>query len=60
MRFLKKDTFGGRKGQVSIFVIIAIVAVAAIVLFFLFRGRFFGESVPAEFRPPFEYYQQCI
>lgn len=49
-----------KRGQVSIFIIIAIVVVAVIVLFFAFRGRFSLTSIPAEFVPIYNLYSQCI
>lgn len=49
-----------KKGQVAIFVIIALVIVGGIVLVYTFRDRIFGPSVPAELKPVFDYYQQCI
>ncbi len=49
-----------RKGQVSIFVIIAIVVVGAIVVLFAFRGNLFRNNVPAEFAPIYNTYDECI
>lgn len=47
-------------GQVTIFVIVAIVIVAAVVLFFAFRGRLGLSEVPAEFVPVYNLYSDCI
>ncbi len=49
-----------KKGQVAIFVIIALVIVGGIVVFFTFREQLFGPSIPAELKPAFDYYEQCI
>jgi hypothetical protein len=49
-----------RRGQMAIFVIIAIVIVAAIVIYFVFRGGIGAEDYPAELAPVFDYYQGCI
>ena len=35
------------RGQVAIFVIVALVIVAVIILLFVFRDSLFGESIPA-------------
>ncbi|NCN98626.1 hypothetical protein COU62_04635 [Candidatus Pacearchaeota archaeon CG10_big_fil_rev_8_21_14_0_10_35_219] len=48
-----------RKGQVSIFIIVAVIIVAVIVLFFVVRDRI-GEGVPAEFVPVYDFYSSCI
>tara|TARA_Y100000034_G_C6890951_1_gene409833 strand:+ start:104 stop:2044 length:1941 start_codon:yes stop_codon:yes gene_type:complete len=49
-----------RLGQVAVFVIIAIVVVAGIVLFFAFGSDLFGERIPAEFAPIYGVYEGCI
>jgi len=49
-----------RKGQISLFVIIAIVIVGAIVAFFAFRGNLSFGNIPAEFQPVYSSYDECI
>ncbi|MEM4259139.1 MAG: hypothetical protein QXS38_00005, partial [Candidatus Pacearchaeota archaeon] len=49
-----------KKGQVAIFVIIALVIVGGIIVFFTFGERLFGVSIPSELKPAFDYYEQCI
>lgn len=49
-----------KKGQVSIFVIIALAIAGIVVLFFVFRGSLFAEKIPAELQPVFDYYDSCI
>jgi len=49
-----------RKGQVAIFVIVAIVIVVAIVGFFLIRGSIQGTNIPGELQPVYSYYDGCI
>jgi hypothetical protein len=49
-----------KRAQVAIYVIVAIVLVAGILLFVFFRDQIGGEDVPAEFRPVFDYYLRCI
>ena len=48
------------KGQVTIFIIIAIVIVAVVALFFIFRTTVIGAVIPKEFEPVYSYYQSCI
>jgi len=47
-------------GQVTVFIIIAIVIVVVIVIFFSIRGGLFASSIPAEFRPVYNFYSECI
>lgn len=54
MSFIKK------RGQVSIFVIIAIVILAGAGVYFLARGNFGVSGVPASLEPVFNYYSECI
>ncbi|NCO11823.1 hypothetical protein GW924_04490 [Candidatus Pacearchaeota archaeon] len=49
-----------KRGQVSLFVIVAVIIVAAVVLFFALRGRFGIGGVPAEFLPVYNYYSECV
>jgi len=58
----REKSFGafGRKGQVSMFVIVALVIVVGIVVFFVVRSSVGSESIPAELAPVFEFYQSCI
>jgi hypothetical protein len=48
------------KGQVTIFVILALVIIGAIVTIFVFRDRLFVSEVPAEFLPVYQAYENCI
>jgi hypothetical protein len=50
----------GKKGQMTIFVIIAIVLVAGIVTFYALRGQIFVTQIPADLQPVFDYYASCI
>jgi len=49
-----------KRGQVTIFVIIAIALVAGILIYFVFKGQLFATEVPAEFKPIYNYYAECI
>ena len=49
-----------RQGQVTLFVIIAIILVGGILSYFVIRDRFGPDSVPVEFVPVYEYYLSCL
>lgn len=49
-----------KRGQVAIFVIIAIVIIAGVVVFFAVRGGFGIESIDPEFQPIYTAYSSCI
>jgi len=49
-----------KKGQVTIFIIVAIVIIAGIVGYFFLRGSFTGTSIPQELRPAYDYYISCL
>ena len=48
-----------KKGQVTIFIILAVLIVGALVAYFTLRGSF-GESVPEELLPVYDYYVSCL
>ena len=54
--FSKKN----RKGQVTIFIIIGIIIVAAVAIFFAFRGNLFGQNIPANIQPAYNSFLSCI
>src|SRR3989344_4738977 len=49
-----------KRGQVSIFVIIAIVIVGIVIAFFAFRGNLGIGGIPSELQPVFSAYTICI
>ena len=49
-----------KRGQVAIFIIIAIVIVFAIGLYFAIDADLFEESMPKNFEPVYEHYKSCI
>ncbi len=49
-----------KKGQMTIFIIIAIIIVALIGFYFFIRGNLSISGVPAELKPVFDYYGSCI
>jgi len=48
-----------KKGQVTIFIILAIVILAAVGGYFLLRGSF-TSSIPSDLRPVYDYYTSCL
>ncbi|MCK5321141.1 hypothetical protein KAJ38_01050 [Candidatus Pacearchaeota archaeon] len=49
----------GKKGQVTIFIIVAIVVVAAVLGYFALQSSFV-ESIPEDIRPVYDYYLSCV
>ena len=45
-----------RRGQVTLFIIIAIIVVVGILSYFFLRDRIGGVDIPVEFVPVYEYY----
>lgn len=54
------DRCRNKKGQVTIFIIIAIIIIAAAVLFLVFRGKTIKQNIPANLEPIYFYYLSCI
>ena len=50
----------GKRGQMTIFIIVAIAIVAIIAGYFAIRSKFQVSNVPVELNPVFDYYQSCI
>src|SRR3989338_8089867 len=49
-----------KRGQVAIFVIIAVVIVGLVVGFVAFRGKISLGGIPAELQPVFSHYESCL
>lgn len=49
-----------KRGQLAIYIIVAILIVGTIVLLYTFRGKIFPPSIPADFVPVFTNYESCI
>jgi len=49
-----------KKGQVTIFIILAILIVGAVLAYFALRGSFSGEVVPEDLKPVYDYYISCL
>jgi hypothetical protein len=49
-----------RKGQVTIFVIVGLIIIAAIAVLIVFRDSIFGDNIPASLAPVYSRYSECI
>ena len=49
-----------RKGQVTIFIIVAIVIVAGILAYFMLSGKIGKKALPQELAPVYSYFLSCI
>jgi len=49
-----------KKGQVTIFIILAIVIVVGIASYFILRSMVFEEPIPSELEPVYSYYLSCV
>ncbi len=54
------DKLFNKKGQLMIFVIIAIIIVAGAIIYFLVREKIIAGEIPSELRAVFDYYGKCI
>lgn len=52
--------FRNKRGQISVFIILAIVIIAGIVIYFMVRGDLFNPKIPGDFEPIYSYYLDCI
>ncbi len=60
MRDNNCNLIGNKRGQLSIFIIVAVIIVAGVVVYLAASGKIGGESIPVEFAPIYEYYASCI
>lgn len=51
---------GEKRGQVTIFIIIAVVVVAFVVGFFIFKDSIFQDSIPASIEPVYNTFLTCL
>jgi len=51
---------GNKRGQVTVFIIIAIVLVAGVIIFFQFRGGLTQQKIPAVFEPAYKNFLYCL
>jgi hypothetical protein len=49
-----------KRGQVTIFIILAILIVGAVVGYFALSGNIMGESIPEDLKPVYDYYVSCL
>ena len=52
--------FGQSKGQVTIFIIIAVILIGAIAIFFSIRGGLFVSEIPASIEPVYTSFLSCL
>jgi hypothetical protein len=48
------------RGQLTLFIILAIVVVGVVSIFFVFRGTIFVEKMPANFEPVYNTFLSCV
>jgi hypothetical protein len=49
-----------RKGQVTIFIIIAIIIVVGVIVFFVIRSGLMGKQIPASIQPVYNTFLSCL
>jgi len=49
-----------KRGQITLFIFIAVLLVASVGLYFMLRGKLILASVPPELKPPYQYFLSCI
>ena len=49
-----------KRGQVTIFIILAVLIVGAVIGYFVLSGNIMGESVPEDLKPVYDYYISCL
>lgn len=52
--------FQNRKGQVTIFIIIGIIIVAAVAIYLVVRGNLIGVNIPANIQPVYNNFLSCL
>ena len=57
---LKRGNRGDINGQTTVFIILAIVIVAIIAIYFVFRSNLSGEKVEPEVEPIYSFIENCI
>ena len=50
----------GKRSQIAIFVILALIIIAGIVGYFVLKDRIFGMRLPPEIQQVYDYYESCI
>lgn len=49
-----------KKGQVTLFIIVGVLLIGAIIGYFAMRGGLIGETVPEDLKPVYDYYVSCL
>lgn len=58
---VKENIFSmSKRSQITVFIIIAVVLVIGIGAYFLARNNVFGQTLPKEMEPVYDYYLSCI
>lgn len=57
---LKNNIIKSKLSQVTIFIILAIIIVAVVILFVLFSGKIATSNIPKDLEPVYSYYLSCI
>ena len=57
---MKNKNHSNKKGQLTVFIILAILIVIVIILFFIFKGNIFSNPIPKTIDPAYSYYISCI
>src|SRR3972149_5882483 len=55
-----KNIFNSKKGQVTIFIIIAIVIVGSVLVYFAVRNGAFQQNIPASIQPAYSSFVTCL
>lgn len=50
----------GKRGQLTIFILVTIVIVISIILFFTFKDSFFQTGLPKNMKPVYDSYKDCL
>ena len=57
---LGREKFSNKRGQVTIFIIVAVVVVVLAVSFFIFRDSIFQDNLPASIEPVYNTFLTCL
>jgi len=55
-----KERYRGKRGQVTVFIIIAIIIVVGVIGYMIFRNTLMDQVVPKDLEPVYAYYLGCI
>ena len=55
----EEEKFGQRRGQVTVFIIIAVLILAGVMAYFLLRGSLGAVQIPASIQPAYTSFLSC-